>query len=70
MARERGRRVIATNRKARHDYHLLDVLEAGLVLTLKEPQAAVTPGQSAVLFDGDRLLGGGRIVSAGVAAVA
>lgn len=34
-----------------------------LVLGLEEPQAAVTPGQSAVVFRGDRLLGGGRIAA-------
>ena len=28
----KGRRVIATNRKARHEYHVLDRWEAGLVL--------------------------------------
>ena len=33
MARERGRKVVAQNRKARHDYHLEDTFEAGLVLT-------------------------------------
>ncbi len=33
MARETGRKVVATNRKARHDYHIEDVYEAGLVLT-------------------------------------
>ena len=33
MARESGRKLIAQNKKARHDYHLEDVLEAGLVLT-------------------------------------
>jgi len=33
-------------------------------LELAEPAAAITPGQSAVLFDGDRLRGGGRIVRA------
>jgi tRNA-specific 2-thiouridylase len=38
---------------------------AGLELDLGEEVAAVTPGQSAVVFDGDRVLGGGRIVSAG-----
>ena len=46
----------------------LEVGDTGLVLTLTEPQAAVTPGQSAVLFDGERLLGGGRIVGAGITA--
>jgi len=33
-----------------------------LTLELREPQRAVTPGQSAVVFDGARVLGGGRIV--------
>lgn len=33
MPREIGRRVIAQNKKARHDYHIGDVFEAGLVLT-------------------------------------
>ena len=32
MARESGRKLIAQNKKARHDYHLEDVYEAGLVL--------------------------------------
>lgn len=41
-----------------------------VTLGLREPRAAVTPGQSAVLFDGGRLRGGGRIVAAGRAAVA
>jgi tRNA-uridine 2-sulfurtransferase len=35
-----------------------------LTLRLDVPQAAVTPGQSAVIFDGDHVLGGGRIESA------
>lgn len=33
MPRESGRKLIAQNRKARHDYHIGDVYEAGLVLT-------------------------------------
>lgn len=33
MPRERGQKVVATNRKARHDYHIEDVYEAGLVLS-------------------------------------
>ena len=32
MVRERGRKIIAQNKKARHDYHIEDVWEAGLVL--------------------------------------
>ena len=33
MARAKGEKLIADNRRARHDYHLLDRVEAGLVLT-------------------------------------
>lgn len=33
MPRESGRKLIAQNKKARHDYHIGDVYEAGLVLT-------------------------------------
>lgn len=33
MPRERGEKVVATNRKARHDYTIEDTYEAGLVLT-------------------------------------
>jgi tRNA-uridine 2-sulfurtransferase len=36
----------------------------GLTLRFTEPQRAVTPGQSAALFQGERLLGGGRIARA------
>ncbi|KQY58614.1 SsrA-binding protein [Aeromicrobium sp. Root495] len=32
MPRETGRKVIAQNKKARHDYHIEDTFEAGLVL--------------------------------------
>ncbi len=32
MPKESGRKVIASNRKARHDYSVLDTYEAGLVL--------------------------------------
>jgi tRNA-specific 2-thiouridylase len=43
--------------------------EGDLELRLTQPVASVTPGQSAVLFDGDRVLGGGRIVRAALGAV-
>ena len=33
MPAEQGRKVIASNRRARHEYHIEDVVEAGLVLT-------------------------------------
>ena len=32
MAEESGRKVVARNRKARHEYEVLDTLEAGIVL--------------------------------------
>jgi SsrA-binding protein len=32
MAREKGRKVVAQNKKARHDYHIEDTYEAGMVL--------------------------------------
>src|SRR5436305_741577 len=33
MPREQGRKLIAQNKKARHDYAILDTYEVGLVLT-------------------------------------
>jgi SsrA-binding protein len=33
VPREKGRKVVASNRKARHDYTILDTYEAGLALT-------------------------------------
>ena len=33
MVKEVGRKVIAQNKKARHDYSIADVIECGLVLT-------------------------------------
>ncbi len=33
MPREKGRKLVAQNRKARHDYHIGDRFEAGMVLT-------------------------------------
>jgi SsrA-binding protein len=39
MAREQGRKLIAQNKKARHDYHIEDTFEAGLALTGTEVKA-------------------------------
>jgi SsrA-binding protein len=33
MPREKGRKLVASNRKARHDYAILDTYEAGIALT-------------------------------------
>ena len=50
MAAEQGKKIIASNRRARHDYHIEDVLEAGLVLTgtevksLRAGRATLTDG--------------------------
>ena len=33
MAREQGRKLVVSNRRARHDYTILDTYEAGLALT-------------------------------------
>ena len=50
MPRERGEKVVATNRKARHDYAIEDTYEAGLVLSgsevksLREGRASLVDG--------------------------
>ncbi|GAB2741674.1 SsrA-binding protein SmpB [Streptomyces bullii] len=50
MAKEKGRKLIAQNKKARHDYHIIDTYEAGLVLTgtevksLRQGRASLVEG--------------------------
>jgi len=50
MAREQGRKVVAQNKKARHDYHIDDTFEAGLVLvgtevkSLRQGRASLVDG--------------------------
>ena len=36
--------------------------EGGVRLDFDEPQRAITPGQSAVAYDGDTVLGGGELL--------
>jgi SsrA-binding protein len=50
MPKERGQKVVASNRKARHDYTILDVDEAGLVLT--GPEVKSLRAGRASLIDG------------------
>jgi SsrA-binding protein len=50
MAKVEGRKLVAQNKKARHDYHIEDTYEAGLVLTgtevksLREGRASLVDG--------------------------
>lgn len=39
MPRDEGEKVVSTNRKARHDYHIEDTFECGLALTGTEVKA-------------------------------
>jgi SsrA-binding protein len=59
VAREHGRKVIASNRKARHDYHIDDVYEAGIVLmgtevkALRAGRASLADAFASVSDDGE-----------------
>jgi SsrA-binding protein len=66
MPREKGRKLVAQNKKARHDYSIEDVYEAGLVLvgtevkSLRAGRATLTDGY-ATLDDGEIWLRGVHI---------
>ena len=66
MVKEIGRKVIAQNKKARHDYAISDVLECGLVLTgtevksLRAGRASLIDG-FAMINDGELWLMGAHI---------
>ena len=66
MPREQGRKMIAQNRKARHDYHVEDTFEAGLVLvgtevkSLRAGRATLTDG-FAEIHEGEAFLHGVHI---------
>ena len=42
----------------------VEAREDGFVAHFDEPQRAIAPGQSAVIYDGQRVLGGGMIAAA------
>jgi SsrA-binding protein len=66
MPKEQGRKLIAQNRKARYDYHIDDVFEAGLVLvgtevkSLRAGRATLGDG-FAEIHDGEAFLHGVHI---------
>ncbi len=56
MPKEQGEKVVATNRKARHDYNIIETLECGIVLwgtevkSLREGRASLVDGYA--FFEG------------------
>ena len=54
MPREKGEKLVASNRKARHDYHIEDTYEAGMVLSgtevksLRAGHASLVDGYASV----------------------
>lgn len=64
MPKEQGRKLIAQNRKARHDYHIEDVFEAGMVLVGTEVKS-LRAGR-ATLGDGFAEIHNGEIFLHGV----
>ena len=59
MPKESGRKLIAQNRKARHDYHIEDTVEAGIVLTGTEVKS-LRAGRAS-LVDGYATIDGGEV---------
>jgi SsrA-binding protein len=63
---DQGRKVIASNRRARHDYEILDEIEAGVMLTgtevksLRAGRATLTEGHAQII-DGEIWLYGVHI---------
>jgi SsrA-binding protein len=59
VPKESGRKFIAQNRKARHDYHIEDTVEAGIVLTGTEVKS-LREGRAS-LVDGYATIDGGEV---------
>ena len=64
MVKEIGRKVIAQNKKARHDYSIADVIEWGLVLTGTEVKS-LRAGRAS-LIDGFAMVNNGELWLMGV----
>ncbi|KTR38964.1 MULTISPECIES: SsrA-binding protein SmpB [Curtobacterium] len=58
MAKERGEKIVATNRRARHDYLIEDTYEAGMVLSGTEVKS-LREGRAS-LVDGYAFIDGGE----------
>lgn len=57
MPKEQGEKVVATNRKARHDYHVEDTYECGLVLSGTEVKA-LRLGKASLVDGWAQIVGG------------
>lgn len=64
MPADKGRTVVASNRKARHDYHIEDTFEAGMVLWGTEVKS-LRAGRASLL-DGYATVEGGEVWLEGV----
>jgi SsrA-binding protein len=64
MVKEVGRKVIAQNKKARHDYSIEDVFECGIVLTSTEVKS-LRMGRAS-LIDGFAMINKGELWVSGV----
>jgi SsrA-binding protein len=64
MAKEKGQKFVAQNRKARYDFHIDDTVEAGLVLVGTEVKS-LRAGR-ATLVDGFAEIDGGEVFLHGV----
>jgi SsrA-binding protein len=64
IPKETGEKVVATNRKARHDYHIEDTYEAGIVLSGTEVKS-LRLGRAS-LVDGYASVDGGEVWLEGV----
>ena len=66
MVKETGKKIIATNKKARHDYFIEDVYECGIVLvgtevkSLRDGRASLTDGYG-IIHNGELWLTGVHI---------